>query len=85
MVWSRKSCLGPARIVSFVYLVLFKNAGRKMSPRFHLFLSDVNQGNKTLTGHFTRMRKAFQESFGIHVPDQIHIHRCPPDILNMAS
>ena len=49
VAWSRKSCLGPAEIVSFVSLVLFKNAGRKVSPRFHLFVSDVNQGNKTLT------------------------------------
>ena len=28
------------------YLVLFKDGGHKMSPRFHLFVSDVNQGNK---------------------------------------
>ena len=41
--------LGQAEIASFVSLVLFKNAGRKVSPRFHLFVSDVNQGNKTLT------------------------------------
>ena len=47
--WSRKSCLGPAEIASFVSLVLFKNARRKVNPRFHLFVSDVNQGNKTLT------------------------------------
>ena len=26
------------------YLVLFKGEGHKMSPRFHLFVSDVNQG-----------------------------------------
>ena len=45
----RKSCLGPAEIASFASLVLFKNTGRKVSPRFHLFVSDVNQGNKTLT------------------------------------
>ena len=47
VAWSRKSCLGPAEIASFVSLVLFKNAGRKVSPRLHLY--DVNQGNKTLT------------------------------------
>ena len=46
---SRKSCLGLAEIASFVSLVLFKNAGRKVSPIFHLIVSDVNQGNKTLT------------------------------------
>ena len=47
VAWSRKSCLGPAEIASFVSLVLFKNAGRKLSPRLHLY--DVNQGKKTLT------------------------------------
>ena len=30
-------------IVSFVFLVLFKDVGgRKVSPRFHLFISDIN-------------------------------------------
>ena len=47
--WNKKSCLGPAEIASFVSLVLFKTAGRNVSPRFHLFVSDVNQGNKILT------------------------------------
>ena len=28
------------------YLVLFKGGGHKMSPRFHLFVSNVNQGNE---------------------------------------
>ena len=28
------------------YLVLFKCGGQKMSLRFHLFVSDVNQGNE---------------------------------------
>ena len=28
------------------YLVLFKGGGHKMSPRFHLFVSDVNQWNE---------------------------------------
>ena len=28
------------------YLVLFKGGGHKISPRFHLFVSDVNQGNE---------------------------------------
>ena len=45
---SRKSCLGPAEIASFVSLVLFKNAGHEVSPRFHLFVSDFKQGNKIL-------------------------------------
>ena len=28
------------------YLVLLKGGRHKMSPRFHLFVSDVNQGNE---------------------------------------
>ena len=28
------------------FLVLFKGGEDRMSPRFYLFLSDVNQGNK---------------------------------------
>ena len=37
VAWSRKSCLGPAEIVSFVCVVLFKDEGRRVSPRFHIF------------------------------------------------
>ena len=44
--WSRKSCLGPAKITSFVFLVLFKDAVRRVSLGFHLFVSGVNQGNE---------------------------------------
>ena len=80
VAWSRKSCLGPAEIASFASLVLFKNVGLKVSPRFHLFVSNVNQGNKTLTS-----RSFYLKCFGIHVPNQSHIHRCPPDILNTTS
>ena len=43
VVWSRKSCLGPAGIPSSVFLVLFKDEGCRVSRRFHLFVSDVNQ------------------------------------------
>ena len=46
MARSRKSCLGPAEIASFVFLVLFKDGGRRMSLRFHLFVSDVIQENE---------------------------------------
>ena len=46
LMWSRKSCLGLAKFAYFVFLVLFKDGGRRVSPRFHLFVSDVNQGNK---------------------------------------
>ena len=28
------------------YLILFKSGGHKITPRSHLFVSDVNQGNK---------------------------------------
>ena len=38
LVWSRKSYLGPAEIASFLFVVLFKDGGRRVSPRFHLFL-----------------------------------------------
>ena len=44
--WSRKSYLGPAEIASCVFLVSFKDGGRKVSPRFHHFVFDVNQGNE---------------------------------------
>ena len=27
------------------FLVLFKSEGRRVSPRLHIFVSDVNQGN----------------------------------------
>ena len=34
-------------IASFVFLVLFKDVGGlRVSPRFHLFISDINQGNE---------------------------------------
>ena len=46
VAWSRNSCLGPAEIASFVFLILLEDGGRKVSPRFHLFVSDVNQGNE---------------------------------------
>ena len=49
VAWSRKSCLGLVEITSFLSLVLFKNAGRKVSPRFYLFVSDFNQEDKTFT------------------------------------
>ena len=44
--WSRISCLGRAEITSFVFLVLFKDGWPTVSTRIHLFVSDVNQGNK---------------------------------------
>ena len=49
VAWSRKPCLGGVEILSFVLLVLFKDGRCRVSLRFHLFVSDVNQGNETLT------------------------------------
>ena len=46
VAWTRKCCLGPADIASFLFLLLFKDGERSVSPRFHLFVSDVNQGNQ---------------------------------------
>ena len=46
VAWSRKFCLGPAEIASFVCLVLSKDKRRRVIPIFHLFVSDVNQGNE---------------------------------------
>ena len=43
VVWSS---LGPSEITSFVFLVLFKDGGFRVSPRCHLFVSNVNQGIK---------------------------------------
>ena len=37
-----ESCLGLAEITSFVFLALFKDWRRRVRPRFHLFVSDVN-------------------------------------------
>ena len=38
VAWSIKSYLGPAEIVSLVFLVLFNDGGRRVSSRFHLFV-----------------------------------------------
>ena len=32
----------------FLVLVLFKDKGCRVSPKFHIFFSDVNQGNKEM-------------------------------------
>ena len=44
MRWSRKSYLRPSEI--FLFLVLFKDGGRKVGPRLYFFISGVNQGNE---------------------------------------
>ena len=46
VAWSRRSYLGIVEITSIVFLVLLNDGGCRMSPRFHLFVSDVNQGNE---------------------------------------
>ena len=56
MAFSRRSCLGPAEIASFVFLILFKDGGRRVSLRFYLFVSNVNQGNKTLTSRSSYLK-----------------------------
>ena len=57
-MWSRKSCLESAEIQSFVFLVLFNDWGRRVSPKFHLFVSDVDQGNRDGLGSKFSMRVA---------------------------
>ena len=46
VVSSRNFYLEPAEIASIVLLVLFKDGGLRVSPRFHLIVSNVNQGNE---------------------------------------
>ena len=57
--WTRKCCLGPADIASFLFLLLFKDGERRVSPRFHPFVSDVNQGNPEACG-FERATRGFE-------------------------
>ena len=42
----RKSFLRPAEISSLVFLVIIKDEGCRLSPRFHVFVSDVNHRKK---------------------------------------
>ena len=46
VAWDRKCYLGPAEISTFVYLPQFKDRGRRVSLRLHLFVSDVDLGNE---------------------------------------
>ena len=46
VAWSRKSYLGSVEIISFVFLVLFKDVRRRVSQRFHHFVFDVHQENE---------------------------------------
>ena len=38
VAWGKKSYLGPAKIPSFVYLLQFRDGGRRVSLRLHLFV-----------------------------------------------
>ena len=38
--------MGPTEIASFVFLIVFKDGGCRVSLRFHLLVSDANLGNK---------------------------------------
>ena len=44
VAWSKKYCLGPAEIHGFI-----QECGTQGKSKIYLFVSDVNQGNKTLT------------------------------------
>ena len=49
--WSRNSYSEPAKsnllwCESTLFLVLFNDWGGRVSSRFHIFVSDVNQGNE---------------------------------------
>ena len=46
VAWGRKSYLGPTEISSSVYLVQFKDEGCRVRLRLHLFVFDVDPGNK---------------------------------------
>ena len=46
MAWSRKSYSEPAEISTVAFQVLLKDVGCRVSSRFHLFVSHVNQGNE---------------------------------------
>ena len=46
VAWDRKPYLGPAEISCFVYLVQLKDEGCRVSLRLHLFVFDVDPGNK---------------------------------------
>ena len=48
VAWTRECCLGPADIASFLFLLLFKDRERRVSPRFHLFVSMLIKGTRKL-------------------------------------
>ena len=50
LVWSRKSCLGLAEIASLVFLVLFKDVGRRVSQDFIFLFLMLIKGTKRWAG-----------------------------------
>ena len=46
VAWSRKRYIEPAELASVLFLILIKDGGCRVSPRLHLFVFDVNQGNE---------------------------------------
>ena len=46
MMWQDGKCERVVRWESGRFLVLFKGGEHSVSPRFYLFSSDVNEGNK---------------------------------------
>ena len=48
MIWSKTSYFGLSEIASLVFLFLFKDEERRVSPKFHLFVSDVNQWSENV-------------------------------------
>ena len=48
MISGKTSYFGLSEIASLVFLLLFKDGERRVSPRFHLFFSDVNQWSENV-------------------------------------
>lgn len=46
IAWSKKSCLGLARISANVFLVQFKDGRHMISPIFYTFVVNANEGNR---------------------------------------
>ena len=65
MAWSGKSCLGPAEISANLFLVQFKDGGRRISPIFHLFVADANERNRC------RVASRSKVGMGIKFKDKI--------------
>ena len=69
VAWSRKSWVELAEIISFVFQVLFKDGGCRVSPRFHLFVFNINQGKEEVgvSSRFPCVTSEM-ERFSLHFP-----------------